>query len=281
MKALIPVLISLVLALVGSYYLNKWIKQKTAPDPTVFAIQESDAIPVVVAKVDIPWGTRINGEMLATKLFREESVPAGHFSNPEDLVGRILKLPIIAGDFVVEKRLAPTTLKSGGIAVALDPGTRAVSVQGNRVLGIAGMINPGTSFVDVLVTIKDPDKKEFITKMVLENILVLAAGARIVENSEGEPSPVDVFTLKVTPEQGERLTLAATKGKLQFALRGFTDSDIILTKGVTIPEMLKSHLAMEKVKPRRRVGRRVRPKKKSLEIITINGTKLNKEKIKF
>lgn len=291
LRAFIPVLFSLVLALGGSYFLYQWIKQKTAPDKTV-TIQETEAIPVVVAKVDIPWGTKINSEMLVTKHFLAESVPADHFSNPEALAGRILISPVIAGDAVVEKRLAPTTLQSGGISAVLDPGTRAISVQGNRVLGIAGFINPGNR-VDVLVTINDPDKKEPepITKIVLENLLVLATGTQIVENSKGEPSPVDVFTLEVTPEQGERLTLAANKGKLQFALRGVTDSEIILTKGVTVPEMLKSHLIMEKIEPqstgpvvktRRRVVRRApAPKKENLRIITINGTEVKKEKIKI
>jgi len=289
LRAFIPVLLSLVLALGGSYFLYQWIKQKTAPDKIV-TIQETQAIPVVVAKVDIPWGTRINAEMLVTKSFLKESVPADHFSNPEELDGRILISNIIAGDAVVKKRLAPTTLQSGGIPAVLEPGTRAISVKGNRVLGIAGLINPRNR-VDVLVTINDPDKKEFITKIVLENLLVLAAGTQIVENSEGEPAPVDVFTLEVTPEQGERLTLAANKGTLQFALRGATDSEIILTKGVTVPEMLKSHLIMEKIDPkptghvvktRRRVVRRARtPRKKDLEIITIRGTKVKKEKIKI
>ena len=286
-RAFIPVLLALVLALGGSYLLYDWVKQKTAPDKTV-TIQETAAIPVVVAKVDIPWGARINPEMLVTKPFLKQSVPADYFSNPEELAGRILISPIIAGDAVVEKRLAPTTLQSGGIPAVLEPGTRAISVKGNQVLGIAGLINPGNR-VDVLVTINDPDKKEPepITKIVLENLQVLATGSKIVENSKGQPSPVDVFTLEVTPEQGERLTLAANKGKLQFALRGVTDSEVILTKGVTVTEMLKSHMVMAKIEPkqaapevktRRQVVKRApAPKKNPLRSSPY--TALNKKKL--
>jgi pilus assembly protein CpaB len=165
------------------------------------------------------------------------------------------------------------------------------------VLGIAGLINPGNR-VDVLVTINDPDKNDIpITKIVLENLLVLATGTQIVENSEGKPAPVDVFTLEVSPEQGERLTLAANKGKLQFALRGAADTDIVLTKGITVPELLKSHLILEKEKTppqvvktakssvttrrvvKRRVRRTAKSQKATVEII--KGLEIEKETIRL
>ena len=61
------------------------------------------------------------------------------------------------------------------------------------------------------------------------------------KNSKGESdtAPVDVYTLEVTPEEGERLTLAATEGKLQFALRNILDTETVYTRGVTIPDALK------------------------------------------
>jgi pilus assembly protein CpaB len=93
-----------------------------------------------------------------------------------------------------------------------------------------------------LLTIKDPKREEEVTKIVLENLYVLAAGHQIQENSNGEAAPVNVYTLEVTPEQGERLTLAANKGRLQFALRGAMDSDVVLTKGITVPELLEAYV---------------------------------------
>jgi pilus assembly protein CpaB len=51
---------------------------------------------------------------------------------------------------------------------------------------------------------------------------------------------VDVYTLEVTPEEGERLSLAANQGKLQFALRNPMDMEVVLTSGATIPDTLAS-----------------------------------------
>ncbi len=293
LKALVPFLLSITIALGGSYFLYKWIKQKTAPD-TVITVKESRAIPVVVAKADIPWGAKILPEMLSTSPYLEESLPKDSFSKPEELSDRIVVSPIKEGEPVLEYRLAPTSLKTGGVSAVLKPGNRAISVKGNLVLGIAGFINPGNR-VDVLVTIEDPEKEIKVTKMVLENLLVLASGTQIEENSKGEPAPVDVYTLEVTPEQGERLTLAANEGKLQLALRGAADTDIVLTKGITVPEMLKS-LAFsepEPVKPpvSKRVSKpRTRPRKtkytgpkktNKVTIETIKGLELTKEEIKI
>jgi pilus assembly protein CpaB len=44
----------------------------------------------------------------------------------------------------------------------------------------------------------------------------------------------------VTPEQGERLGLAATEGKVLLALRNPSDTSEVVTKGVTVPVLLAS-----------------------------------------
>jgi pilus assembly protein CpaB len=97
--------------------------------------------------------------------------------------------------------------------------------------------------VDVLVTMSKGKSAEPITKIVLENMLVLAAGpeVQIVKGKEQQAAPVDVITLEVTPEEAEKLALAATEGKLQLALRGLTDTEEVLTQGSSIPTLLASY----------------------------------------
>ena len=236
MRAFIPILLSILVALGGSYFLYNWLNKQRAPEKMV-AVKETRAVPVVVTLVDLPWGTKLAAEALATRPYFEESLPGGHYSDPTQLVGRILVTPLAAGEPVLESRLAPTTLAQGGLPAVLKPGTRAIAVQGNKIQGLAGLIRPGNR-VDVLLTIKKPDTDQEFTKTVLDNMLVLATGTQLVQSSDGTPSPVDVYTLEVTPDQGERLTLAANEGRLQFALRGAVDDAVVLTSGVTVPEVL-------------------------------------------
>jgi pilus assembly protein CpaB len=240
LRAFIPILLSVLIAIGGSYFLYKWVKGKATPKGEV-VVKESKAIQVVVAKVPVKWGVRINAEMVEIKPYFVNSLPQGYFSKISDITNRVVTTPLLKGDPVLEHRLAPTTMKTGGMSAILKSGKRAISVKGNNVMGIAGFINPGNR-IDVLLTIKDPKREEEVTKIVLENLYVLAAGHQIQENSQGEAAPVNVYTLEVTPEQGERLTLAANKGRLQFALRGAMDSDVVLTKGITVPELLEAYV---------------------------------------
>jgi len=243
-RAFIPILLSILIALGGSYFLYKWVKGKTTSQETV-VVKESKVVQVVVARIPINIGSRIEAEeMVTTVPYLENSLPKGYHSKIADVVNRIVTSPLMEGDPIVEHRLAPTTIQTGGVSAVLKPGKRAVSVRGNNVMGIAGFIYPGNR-IDVLITIADSRKGktgEVITKIVMEDLYVMAAGRQIVENRKGEAAPVDIYTVEVTPEQAERLTLASNKGKLQFALRGAMDTDIVLTKGITVPELLDSYV---------------------------------------
>ncbi len=109
-------------------------------------------------------------------------------------------------------------------------------------IGISGFIKPGDR-VDVLVTLNDPTSQtqKEVTKIVLQDIPVLATGTELQQNAKGETYPVDVYTLEVTPEEGEKLGLAASEGKLQFALRNAMDTEKVFTNGATIPKTLASY----------------------------------------
>jgi pilus assembly protein CpaB len=235
-KTFIPIALSLFIAAGGSLALYKWIQSKNGAEKEIVKVQ-ADASPVLVAAGDLAWGTKLKPEMLKTTPYLKESLPAGHFSRALDLTGRVLVSPVRANEPITEHKLAPDSIETGGVAAVLKPGKRAIAVKGDKVIGISGFINPGNR-VDVLVTVEDPKKKEEKTKTILENILVLATGTQIQENEKGEPSPVDVYTLEVDPEDGERLALAAAEGRVQLALRSILDTDTVLTTGVTIPKML-------------------------------------------
>ena len=94
--------------------------------------------------------------------------------------------PIKRTELILESRLAPEDVKTGGMAAILKPGKRAVSVAGNKVLGLSGLINPGDR-VDILLTASDPKNPEVqMNKTVFENVLVLATGTQLSRNAEGK-----------------------------------------------------------------------------------------------
>ena len=277
-KAFIPIILALIVATGGSVLLYKWLQNKTAPDKTVKV--EAEAVQVVVATVDLPWGTKLQKEMLKTVPFLKESLPTGYHSDPAVLKGRVVLSPLKASEAVLESRLAPESVTMGGVSAVIKPGMRAVAVKGDKVIGISGFIQPGNR-VDVLVTLKDPKTKNETTKMVLSNVLVLATGTEIQEKQDGKPSPVDVYTLEVDPEQAEKLSLAAAEGKLQFALRNSMDMETVLTKGATVSQTLASLRGADpKVNTPTKVKEWV-PRNRSVIVETIKGDKVSKQKFKL
>jgi pilus assembly protein CpaB len=241
-RVFLPIAVALVFAVVGAVIAYKWAQSQKPTAVAQRASVSGDIINVAVAAATIPWGTKLSTETIQMKAFLRESLPVGYFTDPAVLTERVSITPLEVGDIILESRLAPVGVTSGGIAAVVTPGSRAIAVKGDKVVGLSGLIKPRDR-VDVLVTINDSNnrqKAEPITKVVLENILVLAAGPQMQKAEKGE-SPVDVYTLEVTPEEAERLGLAANEGVLHFALRNITDSEIVLTRGATVAETLDSY----------------------------------------
>jgi len=240
LKAFLPLALGLVIASLVGIFAYKWLNVQRTQKEVVNV--ETEAVPVTVAAADLPWGTKLSPEMVKTLLYIKESIPPGAFLEPESLQERVLISPLKQNEPILECRLAPDSVTVGGVSAIVKLGKRALAVKGDKVIGLSGFIRPGNR-IDVLATITNPRNKSEMTKTVLENILVLATGIELEENKEGgKPNPVDVYTLEVTPREGEKLSLAATKGKLHFALRNIIDKETVLTKGATIPKILASFI---------------------------------------
>ncbi len=194
--------------------------------------------PVAVATTDLAWGTTLDLHMIKVMPYLKESLPAGHFTDPSNLVGRTVLYPISVNEPIFESRLAPTTAGAGGIAAVVKPSKRVMAVKVNKIIGVAGFLHPGNR-VDVLVTISG---KPSITKTVLENMLILAIGPKMSAGSKKEKTqPANVVTLEVTPEEAEKLALAVNEGSISLALRNYADTEDVFTEGATIKTLLSSY----------------------------------------
>lgn len=262
------------IALVVTVLTYGWLKQSIGSHA-----QARETQAVVVAAVDIPWGTSITAGMVKATPFLKESLAPGYFADPAHVAGRTTVQPVKAGEPIFESKLAPTTVAAGGVAALVTPKKRAMAVKVDKVVGVSGFIHPGNR-VDVLVTISKADRANHPeTKIVLENILVLATGTDLEKAGKQEkPAQVDVITLEVSPEEGEKLALAATEGKLQLALRNFADNSSVETRGITIPSLLSKSAAPEK--PSKQAATRKSAPAPSYTVETIRGSKVTETNFK-
>jgi pilus assembly protein CpaB len=229
--------VAIIIALMTSLLIYGYMQKKGGGQEVAVEVQ-----PVVVAAVDLSWGTRITNEVLKKANFLKGSLAAGYFSDPALIVGRVVLYPVNANEPIFESRLAPVEVKAGGVAAVISPKKRAIAVKVDKVIGVSGFIHPGNR-VDVLMTLATGRTFNPVTKTILENILVLAVGSETKERKGGEEksSPTDVITLEVTPEEAEKLALATTEGRLQLALRNFSDTESVVTHGTTVSNLVGSH----------------------------------------
>ena len=222
---------AIVVALVTSVGTYRWLQEKKE----VRVVQSVETVPVAVAVVDLNSGAVIRKETVKTVSFMKGSLSEGsYFSDGATLEGRVVYSPIKANEPILQSRLAAEGITQGGMPAIIKTKKRAMSMKVDQIIGVSGFIKPGDR-VDVLLTTKDPETGGTITKIVLENMLVLATGTQVQSGQQGaEAAPVNVITLEVTPVEAEKVSLATSSGKIQLALRGGEDHADVFTKGATI-----------------------------------------------
>jgi len=205
---------------------------------------KSGASRIVVARMEIPLGQKITADHLTSVQMPKEAIPEGAFASPDMVLGRVTATRIVAREPLSVSRLAPEGAMAG-LSGLIPEGHRAVTVKVDDEAGIAGFLYPGT-VVDVLAVIDPPGNNDQpISKIVLQNIKVLASGQDLDQRENGrEAESVKTVTLLVTPDQAEKLTLSSTEGRLRLALRNTVDQQNAVTTGENKNSLLAGSRAM-------------------------------------
>ena len=109
--------------------------------------------PLVVAARNLAEGSSLDRSALSVREWPVATIPAGAFSSPDSLMGRVTRVAVFEGEAIVPGRLAPAGT-GPGIEVKITPGKRAMGLRINDVAGVSGLIQPN-SRVDVLVNIQN------------------------------------------------------------------------------------------------------------------------------
>ncbi|MBN2526272.1 MAG: Flp pilus assembly protein CpaB [Deltaproteobacteria bacterium] len=194
-------------------------------------------VPVVVASVDLPIATSLQAKHLKVVRWPKDNVPEGVRTAVQSLTGSTTLQAIVKGEPILSSRVAGP--ENEGMAALLTVGKRAMAVQVDSVVGVAGFVRPG-DFVDVITTMTPDDETREqmenaaakVSKIILQNIRVLAVGEHL-ETENRKPTKVKVVTLEVDAAQSEKLALGSQHGKIQLTMRSRIDQEQQETVGVT------------------------------------------------
>lgn len=193
---------------------------------------ETPTTNVVVAAQEIPLGTRLEPGMVKVVPWPQNIVPEGALTDTKATEESVARVTIYKDQPLTSSQILTGT---GGLLPMMIPdGMRAMSVRVDDVTGVSGFITPN-SRVDVLVAGQTGDEesgRDQRSKLVLQNIRVLAIG-KSIEQREDKPVEVPTVTLLVTPDEAEKLTLAARYEPVRLALRNYGDATVVGTPGVS------------------------------------------------
>jgi pilus assembly protein CpaB len=278
-RTLIVVAVAVVVASIASFAMYRVIQQMPVREIEVASVT------AVIAARNIPVGTMLVKEDLKIVAWPARNPIQGGFKSIEQVTNRGLISPVAENEPITEGKLAP--LGAGaGLAPTIPAGMRAISVRVNEVIGVAGFVIPG-SRVDLVITVTDPYTKNTITKAVVNNIEVLTAGSRFdqeASRSEGKPIQASVVTLLATPQDAEKIGLAASEGSITLTLRNPLDVTPTETQGARLAGLLgnPSPPPIEKRVDGRRVVQAVPPPPppKVYTVETIRAAKRSEEALR-
>jgi pilus assembly protein CpaB len=192
---------------------------------------------VIMAARPLPLGTRVAASDLKRVGWPSSSPLTGGLTRVEDVVGRGLITSVGQNEPITEAKLAPREA-GAGLAPAIPPGMRAISVKVNEVIGVAGFATPGAR-VDVVVTVHRAD--DAVSRVLVANVPVLTAGTRYDQeqtHDNNKPIPSTVVTLMVTPPQAEKIALASNEGQITLMLRNPLDQAEPDTDGAELARLV-------------------------------------------
>ncbi len=216
------ILIGLGVALLAAFIVSSFVYRQFQQATAVRPMRMSQ---IVVAAKALPLGTRLDTSMLRTVSWPANQSVSGMCTRMQDCANRALITPVVENEPILQGKLAPAAA-GAGLAAVIPTGMRAMSVAVNDVIGVAGFVTPGT-MVDVMVTgaVTSGQGGGNITRTIVENVRVLAAGQKLQQDQQGRPQTVSVITLLVSPEDAAKLAMGTTQGKIQLALRNTVDTD--------------------------------------------------------
>ena len=253
-SARIALLVVAAIAAIGLAFIVRGMVTPKRPEAVAAAAPAQPVVQVLVAKRELPIGTRLTpadlgwqpwpADALNAAFVTDGGAPALPAKMPDkavqkaarvanDLVmpqgamqafeGAIVKEALAEGEPVVARKVVRAG-QSGFMAVVLQPGMRAIAVPINAETAAGGFILPGDR-VDVLQSRTDSNRgsKTMRTDVLMRNVRVLAIDQNIEPAKDARTIVGGVATLEIPAGDVEVIARGKAQGEMQLALRSYAD----------------------------------------------------------
>lgn len=217
MKAKLLLILAVFMGLITTFLFFRYMQQYDTA-----SVMNEQTTTVLVAKQDIKQNQKISQAMVEQKKIPEDGIHPDAVTDASVVVGKYATSSFLAGEQILAPKVQDATEENLYVSRKIKEGYRGVSVGVNIVQSVSNLIEP-EDYVDVIFSEADPNTKIIKTKIILENVRVLAVGKTMtqpVENAtevETEQEYAEV-TLELTPEQTVQVVNADERGNIQLTL---------------------------------------------------------------
>lgn len=243
-RALLTLSVGVVLAGIAVYQVDQKLRQQQhLPSGPVAQVPAIALTKLVLARQDLPYGTRLKPEYLVEVDWPVASVPQGSFTSIKDLLGdgseeRIALRTITKDEPLLQGKVSGFGARAT-VATKLADGKRAASIRINDVNGVAGFVLPGDR-VDILLTRQlGEDADDLVTDVILQGITVLGID-QLTDEEREKPQVARTATVEVKPEEAQKLALAMQVGTLSLALRNVGSTEQAETTRIRVSDLARS-----------------------------------------
>jgi pilus assembly protein CpaB len=226
------------------------------------AVITAGTVSVVVARNDVPVGTKITEDMVEVKQIPATAAISDPVSDLKEIVGQVSRFPVNSNEQFSRGRLIQAP-QAKSLSFSVPQGLRGVAVPVDKTTSPTELLSPG-DFVDVIVSgnavnlaigaqsvpaaaANGTNFKAAVT--LLQNVQVLSIEKNFVNNGVPYDSTVrgtpddktsgTYVTLALAPDQAQLLWLTIQEGKVTLTLRSFGDSKIAELSPIAEPVRIK------------------------------------------
>lgn len=221
-KTMILMVVAIVCGLGASYMTSRLLAERE-DQPQIQQTIEIPKVKILVAKTTLDHGAAIKNpqDMFVLKEVIQDEDNKSALTEMKVIKGKYLKHSLRKGAHITQEDLMD---EKTSILANLPDGYVAYGIRVNVESIAGGFASLPGSKVNLLWTVRkgDDDKKSF-SRILLEDVLVLAADTNPVRDHEGKAMPASVVTVALKSQDSIKLNLAQSYGQLTMTLRKFGD----------------------------------------------------------
>lgn len=221
--------VAVVVGGITAWLVMNFLQNQAQPVAQPQAQSAMSQVTVVVASTKLSFGDNLTRDNLKEVSWPASSVPPGAFSTINEILDgadrRVALQNMEPNETVLHSRVSGF----GGRATlsqVISDGMRATTIRVNDVNGVAGFVLPGDR-VDIMLTRSTKSgaaaRDSTVTDVIIQNLRVLGVD-QISDEDASDPVVPKAVTLEVSPQDAQKLSLAASIGTLTLSLRNYVSA---------------------------------------------------------